>query len=123
LNCETTIAKAKNDYHRSLVENLSDYSTASKKWWSVINDLTGKKQKEGIPFLNAQNGVKIFDDYGKCSLLNDYFAQQSHLDDTGVVTLPVTLLTYNLLIQYVLPLLKCRRLSKAWPYRKQLAKT
>jgi hypothetical protein len=53
----------------------------------VINDLTGKKQKEDIPFLNAENGVKIFDDYGKCSLFNDYFAQQSHLNDTGVVTL------------------------------------
>jgi sarcosine oxidase/L-pipecolate oxidase len=62
-----------------------------------INDLTGKKQKEGIPFLNAENGVKIFDDYGKCSLLNDYFAQQSHLNDTGVVTPPVTLLTENFL--------------------------
>jgi hypothetical protein len=45
MNCETTIAKAKNDYHRSLVENLYDYSTASKKWWSVINDPTGKKQR------------------------------------------------------------------------------
>jgi hypothetical protein len=35
--------------------------------------------------------TKIFDDYGKCSLLNEYFAEQSHLDDTGVEIPPITL--------------------------------
>jgi hypothetical protein len=53
------------------------------------------RNREGIPFLNAENGVKIVDDYGKCSLLNDFFAQQSHIDDTSVATPPVTLLTEN----------------------------
>jgi hypothetical protein len=52
IDCESAIAKAKSDYYQLLVDNLSDYNIASKKWWSVINEITqNKTEMESLFFL------------------------------------------------------------------------
>jgi hypothetical protein len=91
VECVETIAKAKKDYHESLIDNLS----APKKWWSIVKDLTGNKKSVAINFLLIDAGGRVFDAVGKCGLVNAYFASQSNLDDSNVRVPPPPITPYT----------------------------
>ena len=87
---EIAIRNAKQEYYQSLVDDLSELNVASKKWWNVVKNITGRKKADGIPFLFDNIGGRVFDDIGKCTLLNHFFADQSTLNDSDIPVPPVT---------------------------------
>ena len=91
--CRNAFKQARMDYYNSLVNDLSDETSTPKKWWSVINSLTGNKRKESIPPLQKPDGQTVFSDFEKCQLFNEYFIEQTQLNDTNVEVPPVTKLT------------------------------
>jgi hypothetical protein len=88
--CEQAIATAKQNYYQTLVDDLTDYNVAPKKWWSTIKNLSGRGKTEAINYLLDDADRRIYDGRGKCDLLNNYFARQSCLDDSNVPVPPVT---------------------------------
>ena len=117
--CGKALAKARQDYYQSLVDDLSDYSLASKKWWSATKDLTGKRKSTSIPNLLDESNKQVLDDRSKCNLLNRFFAKQSSLDDSGVSVPPVTPYTGSILnamsftVNEVLKVINSLNISKA----------
>jgi hypothetical protein len=106
--CVEALNNAREEYCNSLVDSLSEFPTASKKWWNVTKELIGKKSGDSIPLLQNSTGEYICDDVGKCNILNRCFASQSSVDDRNA-ELPEPLLctdaTLDNLLFYVLFLL------------------
>ena len=78
------IRKAKDDYYKNLINNLNDPTTCSKKWWNLVKTVYGDKQKSNIPDLNV-DGTIIDDLEDKCNKINDFFVQQTYLDESDAV--------------------------------------
>jgi hypothetical protein len=83
--CVEGITKAKDDYFNSLVDSLSEHSTASKRWWQVTKEITGgKKGSINIPPLLNEADQIVSETTQKCNLLNSFFTKQSNIDDVGI---------------------------------------
>jgi hypothetical protein len=73
--------QGKNTVIHSLVDSLSEFPTASKKWCNVTKELIGKKSSDSVPSLQNFTGEYICNDVGKCNMFNRCFASQSSVDD------------------------------------------
>ena len=82
------IAIAKRDYLKGIADSLNDPNMCKKKWWKLLKNVYGKSgsSQNSIPDLMV-NGTVIDDISHKCQSLNDYFIEQSTLDDSNA-TLP-----------------------------------
>ena len=80
------IRKAKKAETDKLATKLTSYKFSPKDWWKVLKSFIKPNQSSSIPPLN-KDGVTFEDDNDKANILNDYFADQTSLDETHA-TLP-----------------------------------
>ena len=84
----TEIRKSKKSVIDKLSQKLLDTNLQPKDYWRTLKQFIKPEQSSSIPSLNA-DGVVLDDDADKANLLNDYFTQQTTLDDTHA-SLPAT---------------------------------
>lgn len=89
-NCVDAIRKAKQNYLNKIASQLHTSPVSTRSWWKVLNSLTKFSCKTtDIPII-ISNGIEYTDDIDKATFLNDYFIQQTELNDSQH-TLPVNI--------------------------------
>ena len=86
---------AKNDYFSTISEKIIAESSGSKNWWNLVKRLLGSSKSRSIsplqtdydlicaiPPLQTDDDL-ICDNFAKCELINDFFSEQSNLDDSN----------------------------------------
>ena len=76
------IEEAKHAYFAKVGRKLSDPSTGTKMYWSLVNKILNKAKIPEIPLL-LQNDIFILDFASKAQIFNDYFILQCTTLDTG----------------------------------------
>ena len=84
----TEIRKSKKSGINKLSLKLLDTNLQPKGYWRTLKQFMKPEQSSSVPSLNA-DGIVLDDDADKANLLNDYFTQQTTLDDTHA-SLPAT---------------------------------
>lgn len=78
-----TIRNAKKSYNDKLVTDLISNSTSSKKWFKLTSQLlTTNSDKKPIPFLETNDTIAETDS-DKAEILNNFFTNQTKLDDSN----------------------------------------
>ncbi|MCG8113323.1 MAG: reverse transcriptase family protein, partial [Candidatus Thiodiazotropha taylori] len=85
----TEIRKSKQLQIDKLSERLTCSETRPKDWWKTLKQFIKPNQRNTIPPLN-KNGTIYSDDTAKVNALNDYFTDQTRLDDS-TARLPQTM--------------------------------
>ena len=76
------VEDAKNKYFFNIGRKLSDPSTGTKKYWSLVNKILNKAKIPEIPPL-LENDIFVLDFASKAQIFNDYFILQCTTLDTG----------------------------------------
>jgi hypothetical protein len=66
----------------SAIVKIIAESSGSKNWWNLDKRLLGSSKNRSIPPLQTDDDL-ICDNFTKCELINDFFSEQSNLDDSG----------------------------------------
>ena len=75
------LRKSKQDYTESLANKLKTSNLSSKDYWNTLKSFIKPAQSSSeIPPLH-QNGCYVLDSTEKTNLLNEYFLQQTSLDE------------------------------------------
>ena len=82
----SNLRKSKNEYVSSLANKLKTPNLSSKDYWKTLKSFIKPSQTSSIPQL-YHNNEYIGDTDEKANLLNNFFAEQSVLDD-HLATLP-----------------------------------
>ena len=77
------IRLSKQNHTDTLADILKSKYLSSRDWWPTLKYFTSSGQKSTIPPLQS-NGDLIIDDTEKANLLNDYFRDQTLLNDINV---------------------------------------
>ena len=92
--CVSLVRKIRDDYYNKLSADI-DTCNDPKKWWKIVNKLTNlnsKKSFSNIPLLFK--GKVYEDDNEKAEIFNNYFLDQSSINEQGA-TLPSMGSQYN----------------------------
>ena len=73
---------AKNDYFSTISEKIEAESSGSKKCWNLVKRLLGSSKSRAILPLPTDDDL-INDNFAKCELINDFFSDQSNLEDSN----------------------------------------
>ena len=78
---------SKNDYYTKLSSTIASESRGSKQYWNIIKSLMNydSTDSRSIPPLQV-DGDLICDNKEKAKIFNDFFCNQSDLDDTNILT-------------------------------------
>ena len=81
------IREAKKAHLAKLVDNLSSQEKSSKGWWNCLKSFINPNNSSRIPPL--QNGSDVIsDEFCKADLLNNFFVEQTRLDESSAPRLP-----------------------------------
>jgi len=72
--------QARRNYNTKLKEKLADTSLSSKKWWGVVNSLSGRTGHSDIPVIE-HSGVTHITAQDKANVFCQAFAEKCHLPD------------------------------------------
>ena len=76
------IRDSKSSFHKSIADKLMSGSISSRDWWPTLKSFISPKSSSTIPPLE-KNGTIYVDEFEKAQLLNDFFTQQTHLDESN----------------------------------------
>jgi len=63
-------------------EKIKAESSGSKNWWNLVKRLLGSNKSRSIPPLQTDDDL-ICDNLPKGELINDFFSEQSNLNDSN----------------------------------------
>ena len=84
-NVIQTIRKYKDDHFLKLAETLKSSNKNSKSWWSTMKSVLNKNVKKSIPPLQHNDSL-LSNDIDKANLLNNFFRDQTLVNDTNTDT-------------------------------------
>ena len=76
------IRDSKLSFHKSIADKLKSGSISSRDWWPTLKSFISPKSSSTIPPLE-KNGTVYVEEFEKAQLLNDFFTQQTHLDESN----------------------------------------
>jgi hypothetical protein len=85
--CNKLVINSQNDYFPKLSSKIASESRGSKQYWNIIKSLMNydTTDSRSIPPLQV-DGDLICDNKDKAKMFNDFFCNQSDLDDTNIPT-------------------------------------
>ena len=87
-NVTSLIRQSKSNYYERLSSKLKSGSLSSRDWWKTLKSMMTSHNLTSIPPLfDISNGLLIMDENEKANVLNNYFANQSLVDES-LTTLP-----------------------------------
>ena len=78
------IRESKKAFHDNIANKLKSDSLSSKQWWTILKSFISPYSKSSIPPLEA-DGVVYSDEMEKANVLNDFFRDQTLLDDQNAI--------------------------------------
>jgi hypothetical protein len=114
----TAIRNAKATQIKTVIHQIEDSGTSNRDWWKIAKSLMGQQIKSDLPPLIHDNR-DITDDYEKATIFNNYFSDQSTVDENGSSLPTLDHLTVNNLDQIniteddVIDVLKALNTTKA----------
>ena len=75
------------DFNENIANKLKYDTLSSKDWWSTIKTVISPNSSNSLPPLD-KHGQKITDDLEKANTLNDYFRDQTLINDFNVEVPP-----------------------------------
>ena len=78
------IREAKESHKNNIATKLKTASLSSKDWWRTLKSVISPGSKHSLPPLD-HNGKSITDDTDKTKILNNFFRDQTLINDDGVV--------------------------------------
>ena len=78
------IRESKKSYNKSLSDKLKSESLSSKQWWTVLKTFISQNNSSCIPPLE-KDGVIYSEETDKANLLNNFFREQTVLNDKDAV--------------------------------------
>lgn len=78
--CNKVVVSAKMVYYADISEKIKSETVGARNWWSLVKSLVGDKNNRSIPPIDS-NGELISDDSVKSELFNNFFSEQSRLND------------------------------------------
>ena len=107
-----TIRKYKDDHFLKLAEILKSSNKNSKSWWSTMKSVLNKNVKKSIPPLQHNDSL-LANDIDKANLLNNFFRDQTLVNDTNTVTPTIPSLNQNNLCEIVLTPLEVKEVLQS----------
>lgn len=89
--CINKVRNAKQTYYLKLANQLKSNNLSQKEWWSLLKKVTNLKKcnKSTYPPIKLNdNSTLVNENFEKANIFNDYFCQQSQVDDDNI-DLPV----------------------------------
>ena len=81
-NCAPILAKkTKLNYFNKLATNLHQGNLTAKQWWKVAKQFLRQNSETNISLL-IENNKQYCDPTDKANILNNYFCEQSNVDDS-----------------------------------------
>ena len=77
------IRDSKTMCNEKIANKLKSDTLSSKDWWTTLKTVISPNSKNSVPPLD-KDGIIISDDLEKANALNDYFRDQTYIDDTDV---------------------------------------
>ena len=79
------MTNSKNDYFPKLSSQIASESRGSKQYWNIIKSLMNYDSTDSRSILPLQvDGYLICDNKEKAKMFNDFFCNQSDLDDINI---------------------------------------
>ena len=117
-NVIQTIRKYKDDHFLKLAEILKSSNKNSKSWWSTMKSVLNKNVKKSIPPLQHNDSLPA-NDIDKANLLNNFFRDQTLVNDTNTDTPIIPSLNQNNLCEIVLTPLEVNEVLQSLSLGKQ----
>ena len=73
---------SKSSFHKNIADKLKSGFISCRDWWPTLKSFISPKSSSTIPPLE-KNGSIYVDEFEKAQLLNDFFTQQTHLDESN----------------------------------------
>ena len=77
------IREAKESHKSNIANKLKTGSLSSRDWWRTLKSVISPGSKHTLPPL-VRNGISVTDDTDKTNILNDFFRDQTLINDNGV---------------------------------------
>jgi hypothetical protein len=96
------IRKAQVQYHKTIASKLQSSHSSPKSWWKLVKQMLNSNNSQSNAYTEPlnHNGTSIFDDKDKAEVFNNYFIEQSTIDDSGV-NLPPSQHTPTSILDYI----------------------
>ena len=95
LTCE--IRKAKREFPNKVAIELQENESNPKVWWKTVNLLLKGRNTQSMPPLLNSEGKIVTDVTGKANIVNEFFAQQTCINDERIPTPRLTKLTNEII--------------------------
>jgi hypothetical protein len=82
--CNKLILNAKTKYYSSISEKIHTETTGSKNWWDLVKSLLGDSNNRSIPPIQTDDDI-THEDAEKYEIFNDYFCDQSDINDDYLI--------------------------------------
>lgn len=100
-NVVSAIRQSKQDYINQLSNKLQSVTLSSKDWWTTLKAFISPSTKSSVPTLE-KDGCIYSDETDKANLLNDFFRDQTLLDDRNARVPDVEVYVENILSTLVI---------------------
>ena len=81
--CNKLMLNAKTTYYSSISEKIDNKTAESKNWWNLVKSLLGDSNNHSIPPI--QTDGHIIHDAKKSEMFNDFFYDQSNINDDYLI--------------------------------------
>ena len=88
------IRESKRDYNEIIVNKLKSNTISSRDWWTTLKTVIAPNTSTSIPPLQNNDSVS-FDDLDKVNILNDFFRDQTIIDESNAVLPQIDPYTIN----------------------------
>lgn len=103
------LRKGKDDHFLKLADKLKTDNRNTKSWWSTMKSVINTNTKSSIPPLQ-HNDILLSDDNDKANLLNNFFRDQTLVNDSNIDVPILPTLNHNNLTDIVLTPLEVKQI-------------
>ena len=111
------LRKSKQQYFNQLSDKLKSENLSSKDWWPILKSFISPSSNSSIPTLE-KDGLIFTDETDKANVLNDFFRDQTILDDQHAPIPNIEPYTDNTLSSLVITPLEVESIMKCLPLGK-----
>lgn len=91
---------SKNQYYDKLASKLKSDQLSSKDWWSIFITFIAPHSNSSLPPFES-NGIIYTDEYDKANILNNYFQNQTLLNEQNAILPDLPVPSYHIQLSVI----------------------